>query len=286
MKIAVFSDIHGNYNAFKRCLEYSFSQNITNYIFLGDYVGELAYPQKTMQMIYDLDKKYNCYFIKGNKEDYWINYHKNKEEKWQYNNSTTGSLIYTFEKLNGDDLMFFENLDFVSEVDIDGYPNLTLCHGSPYKVNEKMLPDDIRTSEIADKNINKYILCGHTHIQMHIPHKEKIILNPGSVGLPLYSNGKTQFMILDGNNNKWQHQFISLEYDVDETINDLYKEELHIKAPYWCIVSENMLRYGNISHAKVLDKAMEICKDKYGKCIYPDIPEECWKNAVENMLSI
>ena len=34
--------------------------------FLGDYIGELAYPEKTMQILYDLNDRYECYFIKGN----------------------------------------------------------------------------------------------------------------------------------------------------------------------------------------------------------------------------
>lgn len=54
MEIAVLSDIHGNYVALERCLEYAFSQNIGTFILLGDYIGELAYPEKTMQILYDL----------------------------------------------------------------------------------------------------------------------------------------------------------------------------------------------------------------------------------------
>lgn len=42
MKLAVLADVHGNYAALKRCLEYAFSENIDTFIFLGDYIGELA----------------------------------------------------------------------------------------------------------------------------------------------------------------------------------------------------------------------------------------------------
>ncbi|MDE7414826.1 MAG: metallophosphoesterase, partial [Lachnospiraceae bacterium] len=48
MEIAVFSDIHGNYAAFERCIEYVSARNINTFIFLGDYLGEFPYPQKTM----------------------------------------------------------------------------------------------------------------------------------------------------------------------------------------------------------------------------------------------
>lgn len=73
MDIAVFSDIHGNYVAFQKCLEYAVEKNIDTFIFLGDYLGEFPYPQKTMDILYSMKEKYQCFFIKGNKEDYWIN---------------------------------------------------------------------------------------------------------------------------------------------------------------------------------------------------------------------
>ena len=70
MKIAVLSDIHGNYIALKKCLEHAEAHNIDAYFFLGDYLGELPYPQRTMKILYDLREKYPCFFIRGNKEDY------------------------------------------------------------------------------------------------------------------------------------------------------------------------------------------------------------------------
>ena len=51
MKIAVLSDIHGNHIALKRCMEELKKRDIKKIIFLGDYVGELAYPQKIMMML-------------------------------------------------------------------------------------------------------------------------------------------------------------------------------------------------------------------------------------------
>ena len=51
MQIAVFSDIHGNHAAFEQCIKYALTNNINKFIFLGDYLGEFPYPQKTMEMI-------------------------------------------------------------------------------------------------------------------------------------------------------------------------------------------------------------------------------------------
>ena len=53
MKIAVMSDIHGNYIALQRCLAHALEQNVDAYIFLGDYLGEFPYPQRTLEILYE-----------------------------------------------------------------------------------------------------------------------------------------------------------------------------------------------------------------------------------------
>jgi len=54
MDIAVMSDIHGNYIALERCLDYAFAQGINSFIFLGVYVAELAYPESKLKGYLDL----------------------------------------------------------------------------------------------------------------------------------------------------------------------------------------------------------------------------------------
>ena len=82
MDIAVLSDIHGNHEALKTCVTHALNKGIKTFIFLGDYTAELAYPEKTMKFIYNMHKKYECYFIRGNKEEYWLNYLADGETGW------------------------------------------------------------------------------------------------------------------------------------------------------------------------------------------------------------
>lgn len=286
MDIAVLADIHGNYIALERCLEYAFSRNINTFFFLGDYIGELAYPERTMQTLYDMKDKYKCYFIKGNKEDYWLNYRAGGEKGWKDKNSTSGSLVYAYKSLTSRDLDFFAQLQPVREITVGKMPTITICHGSPNKINEKMLPDNDRTIEVINSVKTSIILCGHSHIQRKIVHKEKSVLNPGSVGLPLFSEGKTQFLILHGTDRIWLEEFISLEYDVDRVIRDMHEVKLHEHAPYWSMLTENILHGGNTSHGKSLSRAMELCREETGDCVWPHIPEKFWEQAVNEILGI
>lgn len=283
MDIGVLSDIHGNYTALQSCLDYLLKRGIKTFIFLGDYAGELAFPEITMQILYDMDKQYDCYFIRGNKEDYWLNYRAAGEKGWKEEDSTTGSLLYTYRRLTEKDMVFFEALQQAGKVTVEGMPGITICHGSPLKVNEKLLPGNKRTYEIMESVDTPVILCGHTHIQGRIEYGGKLVLNPGSAGVPLHSGGKAQFLILHGDEKGWSEEFCNIDYDIEKVIKDLYDSELDRMAPCWCRITENLLRKGDISHGAVLNRAMELCREETGECNWPDIPEVFWEKAVEEM---
>lgn len=51
MKLAVFSDIHSNYHGFHACYEEAVKRGVNQFLFLGDYVSDCAYPEKTMGLI-------------------------------------------------------------------------------------------------------------------------------------------------------------------------------------------------------------------------------------------
>ena len=131
-----------------------------------------------------------------------------------------------------------------------------------------MIPDSDRIHEIMEMSETDLIICGHTH------------RNPGSVGIPLSSEGKTQFLILSSTETGWNEEFISLDYNVDKVIADMEKENLHIHAPFWNYSTQKLLKDGKISNGTVLKKAMELCKLNTGTCNWPHIPEQYWQAAI------
>lgn len=100
----------------------------------------------------------------------------------------------------------------------------------------------------------------------------------------MHSGGKAQFMILHGDENGWKEEFISLEYNVKRMIREIYLDGLSEAAPYWSKVTEHLLLTGEISHGSVLAKAMQLCKEDLGECNWPNVPEEYWEKAVEEMI--
>lgn len=284
MDIAVFSDIHGNYEALTACLQYALDRSIDTFLLLGDYVAELAYPERTMQLLYDMKDKYNCTFIRGNKEDYWIDYRREPNPAWKDNDSTTGMLLYAYGHLSDADIDFYEAMPIVKRMELAGYEPFIICHGSPFKTNEKMIFDTDRIREIMDSVEEKMIVCGHTHKQGKEEHNGKKVLNTGALGMALGSDGKAQFLILHGENGKWTEEFVNLEYDVEKVIADMYEDDLFFHAPCWSRITERFLRDGRVSHGSVLARAMTLCEEETGECRWPHVPDKYWEQAVLEML--
>ena len=59
-KIAVIGDIHSNHIGLERCIEDALSRQVDEFLFVGDYISDCPYPQKTMDIIYEMKKNYPC----------------------------------------------------------------------------------------------------------------------------------------------------------------------------------------------------------------------------------
>lgn len=78
MKIAVLSDIHGNLTAFNAVLNDINKLDIDTFIIAGDHIVDCPQPNEVLEKI----KSLNAYVIKGNREDYILNYHKGMCNEW------------------------------------------------------------------------------------------------------------------------------------------------------------------------------------------------------------
>lgn len=79
-KIIVIADIHSNYAAFEAAFNIIEKIKPDGVIFLGDYVTDFPYPQRTMKLLYKCKARYNCHFIRGNREDYLLEHRHNPND--------------------------------------------------------------------------------------------------------------------------------------------------------------------------------------------------------------
>lgn len=279
-KIAVIGDIHSNYAALEKCIEHALKQKPDAFLFLGDYISDCPYPQKTMKIVYEMKRDYNCRFIRGNREEYMLHHRKNPGERWTYS-SASGSLLYTYENLTEQDFRFFESLDIEGDYEKEGYPPFRYCHGSPMRSNEILEPEGENTRQLM-KNLDVDLLVsGHVHFQEEKVYDDKKILHPGAVGVSWYFGGRTQYMMLHGAKSGWEAVFFQLDYDVEKVVKDFETSGLNEKAPAWSKITIHTLRTGNDYNLACLTRAKELCAKAEGTVVWPDIPEKYWQQALQ-----
>lgn len=282
IRYAVMADIHGNYEAFKTCVDYAINEGIDKFIFLGDYLGEFPNPEDTMKLLYELRDEYECYFIKGNKEDYWLNRRYNPECEWGNGNKSVGAMKYCYENLTDEDISFFESLPVSMTINKRGFKPILACHGSPTSNREKLTENSIDTLNHIRNHKDEFIVCGHTHWQRRIGDENEYAINVGSVGIALNSGGKTaEFTILEGDSEGYTYNFLSLDYDYEKEISVIKSSKVYEMAPYWSEVTINVLRNGTPSNVTILENVM---KEDRGRHSWYELPDECWEKVLARMI--
>lgn len=215
MRVAVISDIHSNFKAFEAFLEYIEKHPVDAIIGLGDYVTDMPYPRRTLDILYDLMEKYPCTILRGNREEYLLN-HRKQDQGWHIS-SPSGALLYTYESITTEDLDFIEGLPTVMDkVKLGDCPELTLCHGAPEEVRGNLKYDLALQDKVMKELTTRYLLGGHTHHQEVVSLYDKLYINPGSLGLAIdEKGGHADFTILEGNKEGWKYELISIPYDLE-----------------------------------------------------------------------
>lgn len=222
MKIAVISDVHGNMQALKAVLKKIRFHRCDKVIGLGDYAMAGPQPVEAVDWFIQAKEEMEWILIQGNTDKLIADYTEDLFEavKAKYP-MMANALQKDVELLNWRHKDFLRSLPNQLNLEFEGVKFL-LCHGSPRKNNEDILPDTpLETIEemIKDTDAN-IILCGHTHIPCGFQTvSKKTILNAGSVGRPFTPEPKACYLIITVENGKFvvQHNFV--EYDNEEAAN-------------------------------------------------------------------
>lgn len=291
VKIGVISDIHSNIHAFKVVVEYMKKQGIDKYIMLGDYVSDTAYPRETLDYLYKLIDEEMVWLIRGNREEYMLSQwrvRKGEEEGplW-INNSASGNLLYTYEKLDKKDFEFLDGLPIQMTFSFEDYPKITCCHGSPENSRELMELYGENTKKWLEKIDTDYMIAAHTHFPGELTWKGKHYFNSGCVGISIEDGCRAQCMILHGceeNGVKsWKPEFLSLEYDVEAAVKGIEEAGLIEKAPWFINSNIYILKTGIDRSARLVARAQELANTDNPDVSWPYIAECYFEQAAKEL---
>ena len=212
MKIAVFSDIHGNLSARDACLSDIERRKPDAVYCLGDLVGYAPFPNEVIARIRDA----RIPTIMGNYDD-GTGFDRAecgcayKEERDRLLGDR--SFAWTKAHVTPDGKAFLRGLYPQIRFEADGVRFL-LVHGSPRRINEYLFEDRPLSSfeRLAAASAADVIVFGHTHKPYTKEAGGVLFVNVGSVGKPKDGDPRACYAVVDSRSHGVE--FVRLAYDV------------------------------------------------------------------------
>jgi putative phosphoesterase len=183
IRLALISDIHGNCVALDAVLADATGRGVDGIVCLGDVAAGGPQPREVIRRLREL----GCAAVRGN-ADGWL-----LEGLPPGHSEATRRLgeavAWAREQLAPDDLDYLAALPPTLTASAAGV-SLLYFHGSPRSDTESLLattPDDELEEAVGDAPEAQVLAGGHTHLQLLRPCGDRVLVNPGSVGLPLGS---------------------------------------------------------------------------------------------------
>lgn len=296
LTIAVLADMHGNYLALRACLDYARAHRIEKYIFLGDYITDHAYPQRVMELLYEAQSRYDCRFIRGNREEYMISYRANGGREpdgsvWR-DNSCQGALLYCYENLTDRDIDWFESLPISGSWQVGNAPPIAYCHGSPERAKAQIYsPEALESLSLLPE---RTLLKGHNHRPFSFWHRGLRVICAGSVGNPIYGRSRpesvqvtplakvAQMLLMHYEAGRWRPEYVNVPYDWEQAIKNLELSGLTRRAPVWAAMLRHNVLTGTDPFGRVPQRAAELCRQETGtEAGWADVPERYWLRAAK-----
>ena len=218
-RIAVLSDIHGNFAALEKVVQDIKRRGVDQVVNLGDHVSGPLWAKETIQFLMEQD----WIQIKGNHDRQLVS---------QSPDQHGPSDKFAFQQLNQVELDWLRQLP-TQAVLLD---TILCIHGTPHSDSTYLLETvehhrgRLATRKEIEQRLgaisHSIILCGHTHNPRVVNLSEKVtVINPGSIGLQAYEDSSPEhhvmqsgspharYAILENANGSWNMNLIAVPYD-------------------------------------------------------------------------
>ncbi|MCA9995710.1 MAG: metallophosphoesterase family protein [Anaerolineales bacterium] len=189
MKIAILSDIHGNLVALEAVLADIAHEAPDQMVCLGDVAATGPQPGEVLTRLREL----GIPIVQGNTDEWLLN-----PEPWggdsDFYRRVCDIDLWNAGLLTAVDRAFLQTFQKTVTLDLGGQ-SLLCFHGSP-RHNKDIIVATIPDTELSsflDGLAATIFAGGHTHQPFARRYQDKLLLNPGSVGMPyLRVNGQAQ----------------------------------------------------------------------------------------------
>jgi putative phosphoesterase len=191
MRIALLADIHGNLGALEAVLADLQREPVDQLVCLGDVAIFGPQPRQTLARVRAL----GCPVVMGNTDAWALDPHPHPVR-----NDETPKInaveLWTAAQLRDEDRAFIRTFAPTVEISLGQAQRLLCYHGSPRSFHHAIVattPEDQLGEWFAGHDA-LILAGGHTHAQFLRRWQDRMLLNPGSVGLPYerLADGRTR----------------------------------------------------------------------------------------------
>ena len=234
MLIAIFSDIHANYDALKRVVEAykNHDPKVDKYVCLGDVVGYGAEPNACCELVRELDAT----TVVGN-HDAAVSGRMNYA---YYYDAARNALDWHANRLDEKHHEWLKSLPYRED-----FEDVTFCHGSPVNLEDFEYVFNLQQANSLVPHwddLQHVTFIGHSHLTksfslhpdegavevfgptLEFEDDKKYIVTVGSVGQPRDNDNRSCYGLYDTEAKTFQ--FNRLEYDIREAARKIFESDL------------------------------------------------------------
>jgi putative phosphoesterase len=233
MRIGVFSDVHGNWEALQACLKRLKKENIEHFINCGDIIGYGPDSETCVRKVAALS---NVQSVMGNHDAIFVQ----PEIEALFNYDAKLALEISRKTLSEKSIRFLAATPVVIHGD-----NFTVVHGTPWDPVKEYFSSTKQFKKNYGLWTGQVCFVGHTHLPFYmkgtlrscsiylnkkndwtipLSDKYRYVINPGAVGKPRDNNPTASFGIWDTDAKTFR--FLREPYDVTATQEKMKKAKL------------------------------------------------------------
>lgn len=233
MRIAIFSDVHANYEALSAVIEAYKHESIDVHYCLGDTVGYGGSPNECAELVRGLASK----VILGNHDAAVAG----RMDYSYYYEAARNALDTHVAMLTDESMKWLKNLPYTERVPEYG---MQLCHGSPIRLEEFeyiFAPEQARECLPVWNDLAQLTVIGHSHlckvfaldrdsveelpaVDLTLDPGRKYVISVGSVGQPRDYDNRASYTVFDP--DKRRLEFKRVEYDIETAADKVLRANL------------------------------------------------------------
>jgi predicted phosphodiesterase len=197
--------VHGNLPALEAVIADARAAGADSFMLGGDYVVFGARPRETVARLRELD----AVAIRGN-TDRWLEDSSDAPE---------GAIVKRSLAWCRDELGPGLAHEFATMAETEPLDRALLCHASPSSDMETFAPEPSGADdELLSDADPEVIVFGHSHLQFMRTAGDRLLVNPGSVGIPFDGDRRAAYALWDGGR---AFELQRVEYDWRAYVDDV-----------------------------------------------------------------